>query len=198
MAETTDSGRDSTNQWREGTDMTGPNVDAWFAREVLPMEAVLIQFLRNNWRDKSEISDLLQDVYVRIYEAALKQIPDSTKQFVFQTARNLLIDRARHERVVPFETLADMEALNLAADVPGPEQTVIARDELLRLRAGLDRLPARSREALILRQIEGLSRQEIAQRMNISDHTVKWHLAEGLRLLADIMYGESAEAGARL
>lgn len=178
--------------------MTAPNVDTWFAREVLPMEAVLIQFLRNNWRDKSEISDLLQDVYVRIYEAALKQIPDSTKQFVFQTARNLLIDRARHERVVPFETLADMEALNLAADVPGPEQTVIARDELLRLRAGLDRLPARSREALILRQIEGLSRQEIAQRMNISDHTVKWHLAEGLRLLADIMYGDTAEAGARL
>jgi len=198
MAETTDSGRDSTNQWRAGTDMTAPNVDTWFAREVLPMEAVLIQFLRNNWRDKSEISDLLQDVYVRIYEAALKQIPDSTKQFVFQTARNLLIDRARHERVVPFETLADMEALNLAADVPGPEQTVIARDELLRLRAGLDRLPARSREALILRQIEGLSRQEIAQRMNISDHTVKWHLAEGLRLLADIMYGDTAEAGARL
>ena len=197
MAETTDSGRESTNQRHEGADMTASKVDAWFAREVLPMETVLAQFLRNNWRDKSEVSDLLQDVYVRIYEAALKQIPNSTKQFVFQIARNLLIDRARHERVVSFETLADVEALSLVADTPSPEQSVIARDELLRLRAGLDRLPVRSREALVLRQIEGLSRHEIAQRMNISDNTVKWHLAEGLRLLADIMYGESAEAGGR-
>jgi RNA polymerase sigma-70 factor (ECF subfamily) len=197
MAETTDSGRESTNQRHEGTDMTAPEVDAWFAREVLPMEAVLIQFLRNNWRDKSEVSDLLQDVYVRIYEAALKQIPDSTRQFVFQIARNLLIDRARHARVVSFETLADVEALGLVADTPSPEQSAIARDELLRLRAGLERLPARSREALALRQIEGLSRSEIAQRMNISENTVKWHLSEGLRLLADIMYGESAEVGGR-
>jgi RNA polymerase sigma factor (sigma-70 family) len=197
MAETTDSGRESTNQRHKGTDMTAPKVDAWFAREVLPLEAVLVQFLRNNWRDKSEIADLLQDVYVRVYEAALKKIPDSTKQFVFQIARNLLIDSARRERIVPFETIADMEALSLVADVPGPEQSTIARDELLRLQAGLDRLPARSREAFVLRQIEGLSRHEIAQRMGISDKTVRWHLNEGLRVLADIMYGESADAGGR-
>jgi RNA polymerase sigma factor (sigma-70 family) len=197
MAETTDSSREGKGPRPEGTDMTAPKVDAWFAREVLPMEAVLVQFLRNNWRNKSEIADLLQDVYVRVYEAALKQIPDSTKQFVFSIARNLLIDSARRERIVPFETIADMEALSLVADIPGPEQSVIARDELLRLQAGLDRLPARSREAFVLRQIEGLSRREIARRMGISDKTVRWHLNEGLRVLADIMYGESADVGGR-
>lgn len=197
MAKTTDSSREGTGLRPEGADMPAREVDAWFAREVLPLEAILVQFLRRNWRNKSEVADLLQDVYIGVYEAALRRIPTSTKQFVLTTARNLLIDRARRERIIPFETVADMEALGLVADTPGPEQSVMARDELLRLQAGLDRLPARSREAFILRQIEGLSRREIALRMGISDQTVRCHLNAGLRTLADIIYGESANARAK-
>lgn len=197
MTDTTDSGRDETNQRHKGTDMPGPELDAWFAREVLPLEAVLVQFLRRNWRNRSDIQDLLQDVYVGVYEAARRNIPDAARPFVFVTARNVLVSRARRERIVPFEAVADMEALGFAADVPGPEQTTLARDELLRLQAGLNRLPARSREAFVLRQIEGLSRHEIAERMGISDKTVRWHLNEGLRALADFMYGDASETGER-
>ncbi len=192
MTETTDSGRDHTHQRHEGTDMAAPELDAWFAREVLPLEAILVQFLKRNWRNKSDIADLLQDVYVGVYEAAQKKIPESARAFVFTAARNVLVSRARRERIVPFEAVADMEALGFAADIPGPEQTALARDELLRLQAGLNRLPARAREAFVLRQIEGLSRREIASRMGISDKTVRWHLNEGLRALADFMYGDEA------
>jgi len=194
MVETTNSGREDLRP--QSTDMAAPEVDAWFAREVLPLEAVLIQFLRHNWRNNSEIADLLQDVYVRVYEAALQQLPDSAKQFVFAIARNLLINRARRERIVPFETVADLEALDIAADTPGPEQALIARDELIRLQAGVDRLPGRSREAFLLRQVEGLSRREIAARMGISDKTVRWHLNEGLRALADMLYGDDLRSKA--
>ena len=56
-----------------------------------------MQFLRHNWRNKADIADLRQEVYVRVYEAARKQIPDPAKPFVFTTARNLLIDRVRRE-----------------------------------------------------------------------------------------------------
>lgn len=197
MMETTDKSRESTDQRHPGTDMTAPEVDLWFAREVLPLEAVLVQFFRRNWRNQSDIADLLQDVYVSVYEAAQNRIPDSARQFTFTTARNLLISRARRDRIVLFEAVADMETLGAAADTPGPEQSVMARDELLRLQAGLNSLPTRSREAFILRQIEGLSRREIAQRMGISETTVRWHLSEGLRVLTDIMYGKSADAGVR-
>ncbi len=155
----------------------------------------MVQFLQRNWRNRSEIADLLQDVYVGIYEAALKQIPMSARQFVLASARNLLINRARHERIVLFETVADMEALGFAADAPNPEQSALARDELLRLQAGLESFArALAGRRSLLRQIDGLSRREIASRMGISDQTVRWHLNAGLRALADIMYGESANA----
>jgi RNA polymerase sigma-70 factor (ECF subfamily) len=167
--------------------------DAWFIREVLPLEATLMLFLRQNCRHKDEIADLRQDVYMRVYEAALKQIPEFTKPFVLTTARNLLVDRVRQERVIPIEMVTDLEALGVASDQAGPDRVVLARDALRRLQAALDQLPPRCRQAVILRKVEGLSRREIAARMDIAEFTVNRHLTEGMRALADLLYSDHAD-----
>ena len=173
--------------------MTTPGVRHWFVREVLPLEAALMQFLQHNWRNKSDIADLRQEVYVRVFEAAKKEIPARTRQFVFATARNLLINRIRDESVVPIEAVADLDALNIAKDEPGPERSVVARDELRHLQSALERLPPRCREAVILGRIEDLPRREIAARMGVSEDTVTEHIAKGMRALADILYGAPAD-----
>lgn len=173
-----------------GADMIVSEADAWFMREVLPLESTLMLFLRQNWRNRAEIADLRQEVYMRVYESALKEIPEQTKAFVLTTARNLIIDRVRKESVIPFEIVTDLEALGVASEQAGPERSVIARDALRRLTSALDRLPPRCREAVTLRKIEGLSRREIAARMGIAEFTVNRHLTEGMRALADILYGE--------
>lgn len=164
----------------------------WFVREVLPLEAALTQFLRHNWRNKSDIPDLVQEVYARVYEAARKDLPQQPRAFVFTTAQNLLIDRMRREKIVQIEAVSELDTLAIAADEPAPDRTVIAKDELRRLQVALDRLTPRTREVVTLRRIEGLSRAEIAQRLGITEVTVKWHLNEGLRALADDLYGEAA------
>ena len=74
-----------------------------------------MQFLRHNWRNESDITDIRQDVYIRVYEAACQEIPESAKSFVFSTTRNLLIDRVRRERIVPIEAAADLETLDLVS-----------------------------------------------------------------------------------
>jgi RNA polymerase sigma factor (sigma-70 family) len=178
-----------------GAVIAAPDVDAWFEREVLPLEAALMQFLQHNWRNKSDISDLRQDIYVRVYEAALQKLPESPRAFVFAVARNLLIRRMRREQIVPIEAVADFDALGTAIDAPDPERAVIARDELRRLQAALDRLPPRCRQAFVMQQIDGLSRQEIAERMGVSDKTVMNHLRDAGLALANIMYGERADFG---
>src|SRR6185437_1701142 len=128
-------------------EMTASPAEDWFVREVLPLEAALMQFLQHNWRNKADIADLRQDVYVQVFDAAHTNIPDNAKAFVFQTARNLLINRLKREHIVPIEAVADVEALNAAIETPGPERNTIARDELRRLQAALDRLPPRCRDA---------------------------------------------------
>lgn len=163
----------------------------WFLREVLPLEAVLTQYLRNNWRNRADVADLLQDVYVKVYDAALTQRPKSTKSFVFMTARNLLVDRVRRDKVIPLEAVEDLDALGAAADAPGPEAHSIAREELRRLQTALDQIPARAREAFVLFHVENLSQREVAARMNISENTVGWYLKTGLEEIADLLLGKS-------
>lgn len=190
MADTFDPGREGADPRLSGVEMSAAEVHLWFVREVLPLEAVLMQYLRNALRNATEAEDLCQDVYVRVYQAALKKIPEPAKPFLFTVARNLLLNRVRHEAIVSIEAVADLEALNIAKDEPGVDRWVIAREELRLLQAALDRLPRRCHQAVTLRKIEGLSHREIAQRMGISEKTVDRHIADGVTQLADALYGE--------
>lgn len=168
-----------------------PDLHAWFVREVLPLEAALTRYLLRYRSNKGDVADLLQDIYLRVYDSARRALPQSTRSFVFVTAHNLLVDRVRREKVIPLETVESIEAIGVAAEIAGAEESLIAREELRRVQAALDALPPRSREAILLRQVNGLSRREIAARMGIAEQTVKWHLNAGVRALADIFYGNS-------
>lgn len=195
MVESTEPGRMSVDEPPSDAAQAAALARAWFGREVLPLEASLMQYLELNWRNASEVADLRQEVYVRAYTSALKAIPERTKQFIFAIARNLLIDRARHEQVVPIEAAGDIESLDTAADAPGPDRIVGARDELRRLQIALDRLTPRCREAVVLGRIEGLSKAEIAARMGIAEISVGQYLTEGIYALADILYGGLPKIG---
>ena len=192
MVEKPEPNHSRNDSHRQGVMMSASAVNGWFVREVLPLEAVLRQYLRHNWRDQSDIEDLLQDVYVRVYEAARKQLPDAVKPFVFTTARNMLTNRVRQHHVVPIEAVADLDALGVAMDAPGADRGLMARDELRRLQAAIDRLPPRCREVVVMRRIDGLSRGEIATRMGITPDTVSAHLTDGMCALSDMLYGEPA------
>ena len=177
------------------TAASAADVRAWFLREVLPLEAALMGYFKRNWRIESDARDLVQEVYVHVCDAAREGLPHTARSFVFATARNLLIDKFRNQAVVPLEAVGDVEVLATPSDQPGPDRSVIARDELRRLQAALDKLPPRCRQAVLLRQLEGLSRREVAARMGISEETVKEYLARGLFTLSDIFFGQSGEGG---
>jgi len=190
MIERSDNDREKAPLTSEAV-VTPSEVDEWFVREILPLEAALMEYLQHNWRNRSDIYDFRQEVYMRLYQAALKELPDRPKQFLFATARNLLIDRVRHEQVVPIEAVSDLEALEVAADAPLPDRALLARDELRHLQSALDRLTPRCRQAIILARIDGFSRSEIAARMGVSESVVSNYLSAGIRTLVELLYGES-------
>lgn len=195
MADLFDPNFEGADARRFNVAVSAAGVEAWFVREVLPLEAMLMQFLSNNWHNKADIADIRQDVYEHVCEAARERIPEQTKSFVFRTARNIIIDRYRHQQVVPIEAVPDLEAFDIAADAPGPERTTQARGELRRLQIALDELPPRCREAIVLGRIEGLSGREIASRMGITEQAVSKHLNRGLRALANFIYGNPNNHG---
>lgn len=193
MVETPDTNcRDVTANDSSGAERS-LEVEAWFVREVLPLEAVLIQFLNRSGRSKADVEDLRQDVYMRVCAAAYKEIPNPARPLVFTIARNLLIDQVRHEQVVPIDVVENLDVLNVAIDERSPDRTVIAREELRKLQAALEKLSERERTAIVMQKIDGLSTREIADRTSMSERTVRRVLNEGFRALAELMLREPTD-----
>jgi RNA polymerase sigma factor (sigma-70 family) len=193
MSERRATGRDDSGRDRKGTVVTDDAVSAWFLREILPLEAILMHYLRSNRRNANDIADLRQEIYARVFEAARDRIPDNPKRFLLVSARNLLIDFVRREQVVPMETFADLDVLGLVDDAPEPDRIAMKREELRRLEAALKHLPPRTRQAVELAYAEGLSAPEIARRMGVARRTASEFVAKGTAALADILYGASGD-----
>ena len=162
---------------------------AWFFREVFPHEAALTRFIRRNWRNESDVADLRQDIYAKIYTAARRQLPLNPRAFLFTTARNHLINTAKRAKIVSFDLVADLEAAFPDVASADLDLQLTAREELRRVQAGLEKLPPRCRQVMTLRRIEGLSTKEVAAHLDISVSTVEQQMVHGLRALADYMMG---------
>lgn len=172
------------------------DVDAWFIREILTHEQALMAYLRRCWSYGDDVHDLRQEIYIRVYEAAIKALPTSPKSFLFTTARHLMTDRLRRGRIVSIEAVGDLESLNVLVDEISPERSLGARQILKRLAEAFDRLPDRCRQVVWLRRVEDLSQKQVAQRLNITEKTVEKQVAKGMRLIADYFYG-GAQAAVR-
>ena len=169
--------------------MIGSELDRWFAAEILVHEASLTRYLHRVWPNRAEVPDLRQEIYVRLYESAARGLPTSPKSFLFQTARNLITDRVRRERIVSIDYTQDLDALNVLVDEISPEQRLNARQELRRLSEALDRLSDDCRSVIWLRRVEGLSQREAAERLNMPEGTVESHLSRGVRALMRTVFG---------
>lgn len=167
------------------------DLDRWFAAEILPHEGLLVGYLTRAWPNASDVPDLRQDIYVRVYESARRSRPSSPKAFLFATARNLMTDRVRHSRVVPIDSTPDFDSLNVLIDDVSPERHLSARQELRRLATALDALSEKCRNVVWLRRVEGLSQRETAQRLGLDEGAVESQLGRGVRTLAQAVFGAS-------
>ena len=172
--------------------MPTPPLDDWFVREILVHEAPLVRFLVRCWPQRDEVADLRQEVYARVYESAARELPRQPKAFLFATARHLVADRVRRNKVVSIEPMGDFEPSSVLVDEVSPERWCGGRQRLARLAAAFDRLPDRCRQVVWLRRVEQLSQREVAQRLGISEKTVEKHIAKGMRLIALYFYGGDA------
>ena len=165
------------------------SLDVWFAREILAHEAPLVRYLTRTWHRRDEIHDLRQETYLRVYEAAAKERPRSAKAFLFTTARHLLVDRMRRQRVVSFEAGWDLDNLNVLIDEISPERCAGADEELRALAVAFNRLPPKCKQVVWMRRVEEQSQKEVAAKLGIGEAMVEKHIAKAMRRLADALFG---------
>lgn len=122
--------------------------------------------------------DLVQETFLRALGRRLPAHPRQAESWLMQTVVNLARDRYRR-RKVRRERRDDVRALGRQSD--DPEGAAVARATLERVIA---QLPPRRRAVLVMRELDGYSVREIAQRLGLVQATVRWHLAAARRDLA--------------
>jgi RNA polymerase sigma-70 factor (ECF subfamily) len=132
-------------------------------------------------RDVAE--DVLQDVYVRIWECAGSFDPAKASPITWMVsiARNRAIDEIRRRQPVSIEETP--EALDMAASGVDPLESAQQSQELRRLTECLEGLEPERREMVLLAYYSGLSRDELAQRYSTPVNTIKTWLHRSLAQL---------------
>ena len=134
-----------------------------------------------------QAEDLTQDIFLKVF----KSLSTFDRRANFQTwlisvSRNLCIDHYRSVRKERQTIDRDVDANELSpiAAEPGPIATLEHRDRVTLLREALAALPATLRMAVIMRDIQELSYQEIATRLDLPEGTVKSRINRGRTELA--------------
>ncbi|WP_296765226.1 RNA polymerase sigma factor [Sediminimonas sp.] len=142
--------------------------------------------------DGAEAEDVAQDAMLRLWRAASGWRPGEARvtTWLYRVVANLCFDRHRKARMVALGDI-DEPCDTRAGAVP----RIVARQRADALQAALDALPARQRQAVVLRHIEGLGNPEIARVMDISVEAVESLTARGRKALGVALAGRRAELG---
>ncbi|WP_395396199.1 sigma-70 family RNA polymerase sigma factor (plasmid) [Novosphingobium sp. BL-8A] len=149
-----------------------------FAREF---HGTLADHTRKMMRGAPEAEDIAQESWAKVLSGiASGGTIANLRGYLLKVARNLMIDHRRRE-ALGIETWAPEDAVARIADPqPSAEHQLITRDELRRMDAIIQAMPARPRQVFRLSRFEGLSFAEIGRRLGISRQTVHDHMTKAL------------------
>ncbi|WP_027579856.1 sigma-70 family RNA polymerase sigma factor [Bradyrhizobium sp. Ai1a-2] len=112
-------------------------------------------------------ADALQDTWLRLTLAETLGPVRSLESYLFRTVFNMAQERRRSERRL-LSAVEIQKLLFLIDEAPDPAQAAEARSELEALETILSELPPRRRLILLMARMDGMPRQEIADRLAIS------------------------------
>lgn len=150
----------------------------------------IFRLVRATSGDPAEAIDITQEVFVSAF-AALKRY-DTERPFCIwlrRIALNKCRDWARRRKVRAFFTRAAPleEAWSVADEGPPADVRASDRAELARVAAAIPQLPARLRETLVLRTIDGLSQVEAAEVLAVSEKTIETRLYRARTKLREML-----------
>ena len=144
-------------------------------------KALLNRFIKN----RDEASDMTQDIFYKIWtnRETISKV-DSFKAYLFRMARNMIYDYYEHSLIE--ENYQQKEQRRSTYD-DLIEEELYARELSLLIDIAVEKMPPQRRNIFIMSRKDGLSNEEIAQRLNISKRTVENHMTQALAELRKIV-----------
>lgn len=172
-----------------------------FGLLVSKYQRKLVRLLSRMIRDPAEVEDVAQEAFIKAYRA----LPNFRGESAFytwlyrigvNTAKNYLVSQGRRAPTsteIEAEDAEQYESGDLLRDNDTPERLMQTRQIGETVNAAMQALPDELRTAIVLREIEGLSYEDIASMMNCPIGTVRSRIfrareaiAERLRPMLDV------------
>lgn len=148
----------------------------------------LYNFSRSFLKNEDGIDDILQEVFVKIWQNRKKINSDATfNSFIFTITRNLLLNELR-SRLNDKNIKEEIRSLSVSQEYLSMEQ-IEYRDLKENIDNIVNKLPERQKEIFILSRNEGLSHKEIAEKLKISTKTVEYHITLSVKVLKGELKG---------
>lgn len=167
-----------------------------FAQLVGRYRNQITSYIYRMTNDYEGAVDLAQETFVRLYRAADRyQTNYAFSTYIYRIATNLAISELRkrkRRRLVSltgfFErTKSSDQPLDPADDRPLQDSIMVDDERRRAIQSAIKTLPERYRAALILRDVEGRSYQEISRILNTSEGTIKSRISRSRALLREKM-----------
>jgi RNA polymerase sigma-70 factor (ECF subfamily) len=154
-----------------------------FEEAVLPHLNAAFNYARWLTRNEAEAEDVVQEACLRALRFLSSLREGDARPWLFAIVRNTWHSRASRLVNAP----AAAAVAETADDTLDPEQRLVQRDTVARVRGALEQLPVEFREVVLLREIEGLSYKEIADAVHVPIGTVMSRLSRGRDRLLELL-----------
>lgn len=159
----------------------------------------LVSYLAMRLRSLQEAKEVAQEAYVRLLQLDAPGAESFLRAYLFKVATNLAVDRIR-QRGRRQRYVEDVPAEELETGLEEPSRRTLAREQLVALISGLEELPEKCRAAFLMYRLDGMSQQDIATRLGVSDRMVRSYVTQAMvycRLRADGATAEQAREAAK-
>jgi RNA polymerase sigma-70 factor (ECF subfamily) len=164
---------------------------AAFERIFRRLHAPMCEVVDSYVRAQDVAEELVQDVFFAAWNRREKLPPDDAlPAYLFAAARNRALHHLRHAAVVRrWNERAAVEpaVAGVASSVPLAADEIERTERDAMLRRAIDKLPPRSRVAVVLQYTHGMTQGEVASAMGISVKGVEKLVASGKKRLRELL-----------
>ena len=145
----------------------------------------LLRFVRYRLRDPAAARDLAQEAFLRLLRRNREELIEKPEAYLFRIAANLAYEHRLHNQRHVNDANDWIES---SVDRSyAPEARVENQERISRINKALAGLPPTPRAALLLQRRDGLTYEQIAERLGTTKHMVKKHLARAMTHCRDAM-----------
>lgn len=159
---------------------TRGNTESPVSKAFVEHRAFLKKIVARYFSSQHDIEDVVQEAYLRAYEAEKKRVVAHPKAFLLQIAKNVALTNLKMKSRQITDYIEDVgDSLNLEAGAPA-DLELAAHQSLQLYCEAISMLSEKCRAAFLLRKVYGLSHAEIAVRMGLSLSSVEKYLHQGI------------------